>query len=137
VGDVTVKIGELAKRTNVTTRLLRYYEEQGLLAPDRAANGYRDYAESLVDRVVQIRGLLDVGLPTRIIKQVLPCLADPCTIHVTDATPEMIAILERERKQMDRRILCLTRNREAISAYLEAVQGRNPRRAALSRHDGG
>jgi DNA-binding transcriptional MerR regulator len=119
-----VRIGELAERTSVSTRLLRYYEEQDLLAPDRAANGYRDYAEGLVDRVVQIRGLLGAGLPTKIIKQILPCLDNPCTIHVTDATPELIATLERERDQMDARIRCLTRNRDAISGYLDAVRGR-------------
>ena len=117
-----MRIGELAERTNVPTRLLRYYEEQELLTPDRAANGYRDYAESLVDRVVQIRGLLDAGLPTKIIRQILPCLDKPCTIHVTDATPELVATLETEREQMDSRIRCLSRNRDAISAYLDAVR---------------
>lgn len=117
-----MRIGELAARTGVPTRLLRYYEEQGLLAPDRAANGYRDYAEELVDRVGQIRGLLDAGLPTKIIKQVLPCLANPCTIRVATAPAELIATLERERDQMDARITCLTRNRDAISAYLDTAR---------------
>lgn len=117
-----MRIGELAARTNVPTRLLRYYEEQGLLSPARAANGYRDYGEQLVDRVVQIRGLLDAGVPTRIIRQILPCLDDPCTIHVRDADPALIADLERYRTQMDSKIRCLTRNRDAISAYLVAVR---------------
>lgn len=117
-----MKIGELAKRAHVSTRLLRYYEEQGLLTPGRAANGYRDYAESLVDRVVQIRGLLDAGLPTRIIQQILPCLTEPRVIHFADATPEMMATLEREREQLDRRIRCLTRNRDAITSYREALR---------------
>jgi DNA-binding transcriptional MerR regulator len=117
-----VRIGELAARTGVPTRLLRYYEEQGLLTPDRAANGYRDYAEELVDRVEQIRGLLDAGLPTKIIKQVLPCLANSCTIRVAAAPAELIATLERERDQMDARISCLTRNRDAISEYLAAAR---------------
>lgn len=119
-----MRIGELAGRTGVPTRLLRYYEEQELLTPDRAANGYRDYTESLVDRVTQIRGLLDAGLPTKIIKQILPCLDNPCTIHVTDVTPELVATLEHERDQMDSRIRCLARNRDAISAYLDAVRRR-------------
>lgn len=117
-----MRIGELAERTGVPTRLLRYYEEQGLLAPDRAANGYRDYPDSLTDRVVQIRGLLDAGVPTKIIKLILPCLDDPCTIHVADATPDLIAALEHHRDQMDARIRCLTRNRDAITRYLEAVR---------------
>jgi DNA-binding transcriptional MerR regulator len=123
-----VRIGELARRTGVPTRLLRYYEEQGLLAPDRAANGYRDYPDSQVERVVQIRGLLDAGIPTKIIKRILPCLDNPCTIHVTDATPELIATLERQRDQMDARIRCLTRNRDAISGYLNAVRAGPPPR---------
>jgi DNA-binding transcriptional MerR regulator len=122
VGHITVKIGELAARTNVPTRLLRYYEEQGLLSPVRAANGYREYGEHLVDRVLQIRGLLDSGLPTRIIRQIIPCLNEPSAIHFTDATPEMIATLEREREQMDVRIRCLTRNRDAIASYVEALR---------------
>ncbi|MCM0673345.1 MerR family transcriptional regulator [Micromonospora phytophila] len=119
-----MRIGELAERTGVSARLLRYYEQQGLLFPDRAANGYRDYGEPLVDRVMQIRGLLDAGLPTKIIKDVLPCLENPCTIHLSNAPPDLIATLEREREQMDSRIRCLTRNRDAISAYLDAVRRR-------------
>jgi DNA-binding transcriptional MerR regulator len=120
-----LRIGQLAERTGVSTRLLRYYEAQDLLTPERAANGYRDYSERLVDRVVQIRGLLDAGLTTRIIRQILPCLDDPCTIHVTDATPELLEALEHQREQMDARIRCLAKNRDAISAYLDAVRARS------------
>jgi DNA-binding transcriptional MerR regulator len=119
-----LRIGQLAERTGVSARLLRYYEDQDLLAPERTANGYRDYSERLVDRVVQIRGLLAAGLTTAIIRQILPCLDDPCTIHVTDATPELIDALERQREQMDSRIRCLAKNRDAISAYLDAVRAR-------------
>lgn len=117
-----MRIGELSKRTSVPSRLLRYYEEQGLLTPCRAANGYREYSDSLIDRVVQIRGLLDAGLPVKIIRQILPCLVDPATIHVPDAAPELIATLEGEREQMDSRIRCLTRNRDGINAYLDVVR---------------
>ncbi|AGP52666.1 MerR family transcriptional regulator [Streptomyces rapamycinicus] len=118
-----MRIGELSERTGTPRRLLRYYEEQGLLLPDRCANGYRAYDERLVDRVLQIRGLLDAGLPTRIIKQILPCLDKPRLIHFSDATAEMVATLENERDRMTQRIDCLTRNRDAISQYLDAVLG--------------
>ena len=121
-----MKIGELAARTNVSTRLLRYYEEQGLITPERAGNGYRDYAETQVDRVMQIRGLLDAGLPTKIIRQIIPCLENPCTIHMKEANPELVATLEHEREQIDGRIRCLTRNRDAITSYIEAVRGAGP-----------
>ncbi|MVO86690.1 MerR family transcriptional regulator [Streptomyces sp. p1417] len=117
-----MRIGELSERTGTSRRLLRYYEEQGLIVADRAANGYRDYDEFSVDRVVQIRGLLDAGLPTRIIKQILPCLDKPRAIHFPDATPEMLATLERELDRMTHRAECLLRNRDAIAEYLDAVR---------------
>ncbi|AVH55025.1 MULTISPECIES: MerR family transcriptional regulator [Streptomyces] len=112
----------LSERTNTSRRLLRYYEEQGLIVSERSPNGYREYDERLVDRVLQIRGLLDAGLPTRIIKQILPCLDKPRAIHFPDATPEMISTLETELGRMSQRIECLTRNRDAVAEYLEAVR---------------
>ncbi|ARQ72454.1 MerR family transcriptional regulator [Streptomyces marincola] len=121
-----MRIGELSERTGTSRRLLRYYEEQGLIVAARTANGYREYDERLVDRVLQIRGLLDAGLPTRIIRQILPCLDTPRTIYFPDATPEMIATLTRERDRMADRIRCLARNRDAISAYLDAVLAYRP-----------
>lgn len=122
-----IRIGELSERTGASRRLLRYYEEQGLIVSQRQPNGYRDYDERFVDRVVQIRGLLDAGLPTRIIKQILPCLDKPRTIHFADATPEMLSTLELERDRMTRRIEYLTRNRDAVSEYLEAVRHNHSR----------
>lgn len=119
-----MRIGELARRTDTSRRLLRYYEEQGLIVSSRQPNGYRDYDEASVDRVLQVRGLLDAGLPTRIIKQILPCLNKPRSIHFEDATPEMLGLLEKERDQMTRRIQCLERNRDAIAEYLEEVRGK-------------
>ncbi|MEV4510521.1 MerR family transcriptional regulator [Dactylosporangium sp. NPDC049525] len=124
-----MRIGELSRRTGTPTRLLRYYEEQGLLTPVRLANGYRDYADRLVDRVEQIRGLLDAGLPTRVIREVLPCTDNPCTITVSDASDELVGLLEAERDKMDARIACLARNRDAIAAYLRQVEAaRQPQR---------
>ncbi|WP_342781051.1 MerR family DNA-binding transcriptional regulator [Actinoallomurus bryophytorum] len=38
--------------TSRRTRLLHYYEEQGLLAPGRTPNGYRGYPERLLNRIV-------------------------------------------------------------------------------------
>jgi len=116
-----MQIGQLAQRTGVSRRLLRYYEEQGLIKPSRALNGYREYGEAHVDVVLQITGLLDAGLPTRIIEQLLPCLEQPQTIYVPDVTPEMIDTLRREQARLSERIEFLTRNRDAVADYLDKV----------------
>ena len=81
-----MRIGDLAARTEVPVRLLRYYGDQGLLSPGRSANGYRDYEPDDVPRVLQIRGLIDAGVPTAIIREILPCLEDPATSSAWSAT---------------------------------------------------
>ncbi|MFE5212209.1 MerR family transcriptional regulator [Streptomyces sp. NPDC056600] len=125
-----MRIGELSRLTGASRRLLRYYEEQGLIVPDRGANGYREYDERYVDRVKQIRGLLAAGLPTRIIRQILPCLDKPRSIHFPDATPEMLALLTGERDKLSERIEVLVRNRDAMSEYLAEVEKHRARPAA-------
>lgn len=119
-----MRIGELFQRTGVPTRMLRYYEEQDLLHPDRAANGYRDYPEAAVYRVQQIRGLLDAGLTTEIIRRILPFLDKPNEIHLHPAclTEELADLLRAEASRIQQRIACLSRNRDAIHAYLAVVQ---------------
>ncbi|GAA4577731.1 MerR family transcriptional regulator [Planotetraspora kaengkrachanensis] len=118
-----MRIGELAERTGASRRLLRYYEEQGLITPDRALNGYREYGEPHVYGVLQIKGLLDAGLPTRIIRQILPCLDKPRSIYPPEVTPEMIVTLQHEQARLSERIEFLIRNRDAIADYLHMVAG--------------
>ena len=53
-----LQIGEVAERTSVTQRTLRYYEEKGLLTPpSRLEGGFRLYSEGDVRRVEQIKRL--------------------------------------------------------------------------------
>ncbi|WP_168165655.1 MerR family transcriptional regulator [Nocardia rhamnosiphila] len=71
-----MRIGELAAATGTSQRLLRYYEERGLLRPERDANGYRSYPDTAVGDVARIRRLLAAGLPIRVITEVLDCAYD-------------------------------------------------------------
>ncbi|MFH0180303.1 MerR family transcriptional regulator [Streptomyces cacaoi] len=126
-----MRIGELAKLTDTAPRSLRYYEAQGLIEPRRLPNGYREYDDYLIERVIQIRGLIDSGIPTRIIKQILPCLDKPRAIVVDDAEPELLALLARERERMSLRIDCLIRNRDAIDGYIDAVSEATSARSSI------
>lgn len=115
-----MRIGELAARTGVSTRLLRYYEQQGLLKSHREANGYRSYSEGAVERIEQVRGLIDAGLPTEVIRDMVPCLeecVDPLEAPVI--ARELAEALATRRTQLQQRIACLSKNDEAIARYLE------------------
>ena len=56
-----LKIGEVAERLATTVRTIRYYEEEGLLRPDRTEKGTRLYAEHHIDRLQAILHLADNG----------------------------------------------------------------------------
>jgi DNA-binding transcriptional MerR regulator len=71
-----VRIGELADRTGVSVRALRYYEEKGALKPERTPSGYRVFDESDVRAVSEIRILLAAGLRMDLISEIVSCSAD-------------------------------------------------------------
>ena len=55
------QIGEVADRTGVTQRTLRFYEEKGLLRPpERMDGGFRLYSENDVTRIGYIKQLQDL-----------------------------------------------------------------------------
>jgi len=100
-----VLIGELAERTGTSERLLRHYEQAGLLRPERLPNGYRAYADWDTAAVLRIRALLAAGLPTRIIRQVLPCTTDEAAVQpcpgVLDALRDQLSALDRRAAELD------------------------------------
>ncbi len=139
---IVVKIGELSRRTGVSTRLLRYYEEQGLIAPARTTNTYRTYDDADVARVVQVVGLVRAGVPTRLTKVLLD-LEETQADDLAAACPRQVAeMLAEELTGLDERIACLTRSRQTLNDYLQRTEhaaailegalARSPDRAAAT-----
>src|SRR5687768_16766316 len=100
-----MRIGELARRTGVSVRALRYYEEQGLLVPTRATNGYRDYTESAVDHVRSIQLLYAAGLPSAKVTRVLPaaCRLATSVIMPTEINGELQRVRARLAQEIEER----------------------------------
>mgnify|MGYP000345195082 FL=1 len=71
-----MKIGDLARCTGVSVRMLRFYESRGLLAPARNAAGYRLYDEKDAVQVAKIRLLQQAGLALKDIARLHDCLHD-------------------------------------------------------------
>jgi DNA-binding transcriptional MerR regulator len=69
-----LRIGQLAERSGVSVRALRYYEEQGLLEASRTPAGQRVYPESAVEKVRFFQELYAAGLTSRNIAGLLPCI---------------------------------------------------------------
>ncbi|MEO8457317.1 MAG: MerR family transcriptional regulator [Chloroflexota bacterium] len=71
--EPTLQIGEVAERTGVTQRTLRFYEEKGLLKPpSRMDGGFRLYSEQDVKRVEKIRRMQELlGISLADIKEMV------------------------------------------------------------------
>ena len=73
---------ECARRTGVTVRTLRVYEREGLIKPQRSANGWRVYGEREVQRMNDIITLKTLGLSLREIRAVLSAANPPSLLNV-------------------------------------------------------
>jgi DNA-binding transcriptional MerR regulator len=109
-------IGELSRRSGVSPRSLRYYEQQGLISARRGGNGYREYGEAAVTRAATIQSLFGMGFPRDVVEAVLGC-SGPATPAAHDQAADALA---RVRDEMDARIGLLTQTREAIDEFLTA-----------------
>ena len=74
--DELLSIGELAHRTGVSPRSIRYYEQQGLLVSERTGSGHRRFLPEVVERVVLIQHMFAAGLSSQDIYPILPCMID-------------------------------------------------------------
>lgn len=72
------KIGEFSNLVRVSARMLRYYEQNGLLAPAETDpfTGYRMYSAAQIPRLSHIVELRDMGFGVEEIKKILPCYGD-------------------------------------------------------------
>ncbi|MFF5917376.1 MerR family transcriptional regulator [Streptomyces flavochromogenes] len=115
-----MRIGELSRRTGVHTHQLRYYEAQGLLEADRGSNGYREYDESAVLRVRQIRHLLGAGLSSEDIAYLLPCAVGE--VPELAGCPELVAAMRSRMGRIEDQMERLARSRDALAVYIEAAE---------------
>jgi len=118
--EPNLQIGEVAERTGVTQRTLRFYEERGLLKPpSRMDGGFRLYSENDVGRVEQIKRMQSLlGLTLAEIKDM---------VEAEEVREELNATYRPDRP-VDERILRVTKRIEVtqrqfdiISTKLEAM----------------
>ncbi|MFD7663907.1 MerR family transcriptional regulator [Streptomyces sp. NPDC059788] len=115
-----MRMGEFSRRTGVSQRLLRYYEEQGLLKPSRRPSGYREFTEADMATVRGIRMLLGAGLGTATIAELMPCMADDGQT-LAPACSGMLPDLNRERERIDEAVAGLLAARQKLDAIIAAT----------------
>ena len=101
-------IKELEERTGMTRANIRYYEQEGLLAPARKENGYRSYSEEDCEDLLKIKLLRQLQFSLQEIR----ALQDS-TLSLTQAMEGRSAVLEGESSALlSARDVCRTIERE-------------------------
>ncbi|MBQ4649279.1 MAG: MerR family transcriptional regulator [Firmicutes bacterium] len=105
-----MKINQVEQLVGITKKNIRFYEEQGLLSPERnRENGYRDYSEADVRTLEQIKLLRKLGLPIEEIR-----LMQKGKATVADSMRRHLVTIEREQ-----------RNLEQAAKLCEVLKGRD------------
>jgi len=117
-----MKIGEVAQRAGVSTKTIRYYENIGLLAePARSANGYRDYDEPTISRLLFIRDAQATGLTLTEITSILELRDEGhSTCH------HVIELLERHLADLDQHIATLRKTRDQLARMTHRAKSLDP-----------
>ncbi|RZS45114.1 MerR family transcriptional regulator [Herbihabitans rhizosphaerae] len=113
-----MRIGELSERTGATPRMLRYYEEHGLLTPKRTEGRFREYDDSDVDVVARIRCLLSSALPIEIVRKVILCTGEGAELPGEGECRPLIDVLNDELAKLNARIDQLATSRRSLESLV-------------------
>ena len=151
--EAYLQIGEVADRTGVTQRTLRFYEEKGLLKPPtRMDGGFRLYSEDDVRRVEQIRRLQNLlGITLADIKEMVE--AEEVLLELkaqyrpeadvaekkrqlqkaTDVVQRQYAIVRQKVEQMQEMTAQLEERLKVFDRWMTELEGLEQKKAAVGR----
>ena len=90
-----MKIKQVEELVGITSKNIRFYEEQGLLSPERAENGYREYHQEHVDTLKKIKLLRKLGVSVKEIKRALAG-----TLSLQECLERHLRLLEKEQENL-------------------------------------
>lgn len=117
-----MRIGELAAKTGVSTKAIRYYEDIDVLPPpERGANGYRSYGPAAVERLLFVRDARATGLSLTEIRSILS-LRD----QGESTCNHVLGLLETHLGEIDAHIESLRKTRRQLASLTERARRLDP-----------
>ncbi|MFI6601219.1 MerR family transcriptional regulator [Nonomuraea sp. NPDC050536] len=128
-GDTLYTIGELARRTGLTVKAIRFYSDSGIVPPDgRNPAGYRLYGIEAVARLDLVRTLRELGLGLPEIRKVIE--RESSLAEVAQAHAEALAVQIRTQR-LRRAVLTAVARRGSTPEEMDLMH----KLAKLSEHE--
>ena len=105
-----MNIGEAAKASGISAKMLRYYEETGLIRPAlRTYSGYRVYSDKEVQTLKFVRRARDLGFTVKQIENLLQLWQDHgrASASVKSIALDHVRELQQKRQELDEMIATL------------------------------
>jgi MerR family mercuric resistance operon transcriptional regulator len=97
--------GQLAQRAQINLETVRFYEQEGLLAPpSRTASGYRKFSEMAIDRLAFVKRAKALGFSLGEIRELIAIQdghADAC-VEVRDLVQNKLAIVCNKKAELEK-----------------------------------
>lgn len=114
-----MNIGEVAKRSGVPAKTIRYYESIGLIRPaDRSAAGYRVYGDRELQTLRFIQRARNLGFSVKQVSELLALWHDR-----ERASGDVKAVARRHLEEIDRRMAELQSMRDTLEHLVGRCQG--------------
>lgn len=113
-----MNIGEVAGRSGLPAKTIRYYEEIGLVRPGRGANGYRRYTDADLHRLAFVGRARAFGFSIEDCRNLLRLWADP-----DRASADVKRIASDHLRQIDRKLDELTQMRHTLRHLVQCCGG--------------
>lgn len=113
-----MNIGEASERSQLPAKTIRYYEDVGLVRPDRARNGYRDYSTVDVHRLRFLQKARGLGFSVEECRQLLSLYDDR-----SRESAEVKRLAEAKLAEIERKIAELASLRAALGHLVAHCHG--------------
>lgn len=97
-----MNVGDAARRSGLPAKTIRYYEDIGLIRPDRAANGYRDYSMEDVHRLAFLARARNLGFSIEDCRQLMALYQDRsrASHDVREIAAAHVAAIEEKLREL-------------------------------------